>query len=120
MTAYGQHEKFSILAGASWPSAQYFGVTNAGAPAAVGLTFFGVQQNKCNTGEHLAVAVQGESKVITGSGGLAAGDLITPVTSGYFTKASSGAYAVGRCLTAAASGLIGAAYLFGCPTYVNS
>ena len=99
---------------------QYVGVAHGGVVSTTGITFFGVNQIKPNAGGHATVRVIGVSKFQCGSA-VSAGDLLTVATSGYFMKATSGSYAVGRAVYAnVASGGIGSVLLPGLPTYVNS
>lgn len=69
---------------------------------------YGVLLNKPQTGEHATVAVRGEVQARVGSGGVAAGDLVTAAVSGWITGYVAGTIVdlLGRATTACASGHI--------------
>jgi hypothetical protein len=113
---YGQNISHTVVAAAAF--AQYVGVTAAGAIAAAGVDFHGVCQDKPQIGDFFAATTFGETKVLCGSGGLAAGDKVSVVGSGFFTKVVSGGYFVGRCIFAAGSGGYANANIFP-PSYWN-
>lgn len=70
---------------------------------------FGILLNKPRDGEHASVAVVGEQEVRVGAA-LSAGDYVTSAASGWIVAVTSGAAQniLGRMVTGAASGMIGA------------
>ena len=99
---------------------QYVGMTQAGVVATTGISFFGINQIKPNTGDHTTVRVIGVSKFQCGSP-VSKGAYVTVAASGYFYTCLSGSYAVGKAVYQdVASGGIGSVLLSGMPTYVNS
>lgn len=85
----------------------------------------GVLKNKPvpTTGPSLVAQVQirGVVRVITGTGGLAAGDLVTIDSSGAAVKLDpdvGDAYAYGKCIFAGDEGYVASVRLFECPCYV--
>jgi hypothetical protein len=85
----------------------------------------GVLINRPNntTGPSLEAKVQtrGTAKVKTGTGGLAASELVTTDKDGLGVKldpAVGGAYAYGQCVVGAAVGLAASVVLFGAPVWI--
>lgn len=112
----GQNIAFTVVAGSDLT--QFVPVTVAGAICAAGVDFYGVQKEKAKSGDFIGAVAFGETKILCGSGGLAIGDKVSCVASGYATKVVSGGYFFGRCVYAAASGGIANVNVFG-PSYWN-
>lgn len=75
-------------------------VINAGA----GVKAVGILQNAPNTGEAAAVMMAGLSKVVSGTGGLTAGDKWTPEAGGAAVVAGTGDVICGTVVQGAAAG----------------
>ena len=74
---------------------------------AAALKAFGVLQNNPNAGEHASVVVEGETMVAVGAA-VSVGDWITAAATGWgaATTSSVDQLILGRCITAAASGML--------------
>lgn len=86
----------------------------------------GVLKNKPvpTTGPSLVAQVQvrGVARVVTGTGGLTAGDLVTIDANGAGVKldpSSGDKYAYGQCIYGGAEGLIASVRLFECPAWID-
>jgi len=71
----------------------------------------GVIQNKPKSGYHATVCPLGVTKIIVGSGGLTAGDVVSAADSGFCCKVTSGHRAIGYCIDGAGSGYIATAFI---------
>jgi len=80
----------------------------------------GVLLNKPQLNNHASLGYVGELKFHAG-GAIGAGEPITVATSGWFTKAASDSYVVGRCKVAVTSGSYGTGlFNFIAPVYAMS
>lgn len=130
-------DSFTLPANADYSTTgQYRGVTvnssgNAVLAATAGQLVIGVLQNKPTSTNAATVAFSGITKVIAGTGGIAAGDLVKVDSAGAFVKSTSSAtgfahvdstvssttdavigdYIVGICVKAAAATDIGSVLL---------
>lgn len=106
MATEGMSQKLSIVAGADLRTgAQYKAIAVGGTIAAASTAAIGILQNKPNTGEHASLAWHGHMKAYTG-GAVTAGARVKVTTSGYIVVVASGDGAVGKAITAAASGAL--------------
>lgn len=106
MATEGMNQKVSVLAGADLRSgAQYKAIAVGGTIAAANDAAIGILQNKPNTGENASLAFSGHMKAYVG-GAVTAGGRVKVTTSGYLVAVASGDGAVGKAITAAASGAI--------------
>lgn len=83
------HHAVSLISGTITPTA---------------LAAIGVLKSKGLSGNNVAVCYQGITKVAAGAAVNTAGYPLTVTTSGWFTAATSGQFAIGRSLSTAASG----------------
>jgi hypothetical protein len=84
--------------------ALYHAVTLAGTIAANTSRVGGVLRYRASSGQQASLIYQGIAKVMAGAAVTTLGYPLTVTASGWFIAASSGGAAVGRALTAAASG----------------
>lgn len=104
----------TVVAGADLSAHQYKNVNDSGVLATSADNVFGVLQNKPESGQHADVARIGATKIYMPTS-LGKGALImqSNATSGAIALATSGMCAFGQIISAAASGSIGTAWLFG-------
>lgn len=108
MATTGKMDCISLNAGADLNTgdgtgAQYKAIAIGGTIAANNSTAIGLLQNKPKNGEDAQIAIAGVMKGVAG-GALTAGTRVKITTSGYLASCSSGDGAVGKVITAAASG----------------
>lgn len=107
MSASGDKEFISVVAGVDASANQYKIVDVTGTIAATNAVAIGVLQNKPKAGESARIAFAGHMKAYAGGGSIAAGAELMVTTSGYLiTNATSTSGIVGKCITAAASGAL--------------
>lgn len=114
MGTYNWGKDFTVVAGADLSAQQYKNVNLSGVLATSASNFFGILQNKPQSGEHATVRVYGFSKVFIPTS-IGVGALLgqSGTTSGALAIVTSGGLAIGRLVFAAASGGIGTIALFG-------
>lgn len=109
-----QQEGFNIgwlVAGADLSAKQFYlvDVASTGKVAlasSAGQATLGILQNKPESGQPADVMQLGASKLVAGTGGLTAGDLVQAAADGTGITASTGDYAQWMCVESAAAGAI--------------
>lgn len=119
MGSYNWGKDFTVVAGEDLSGQQYKNVNVGGTLAGSGSDFYGVLQNKPESGEHATVRVYGFSKVYLPTS-LGVGCFVgqSEANSGQLAFADVGSLAVGRLVFTSNSGGIGTIQLAGGPFVV--
>lgn len=100
----GEYSVIALAAGADLSAAQYKAIAVGGTIAATSEAAIGILQNKpAASGRGASVAWHGHIKAYAGAA-ISAGAPVMVTTSGWIITATSAGNAVGKCITAAASG----------------
>ena len=119
MSVFNWGQDITVVAGADLSSQQYKNVNLSGVLATSSTNFYGILQNKPQSGEHGTVRWLGYTKAympVSIGGGSFVGQ--SDSNSGELAIVTSGGVADGRIIIAAASGGIATVQLFGGPFYV--
>jgi len=100
----GMKDVIHINAGEDLSSRQYHAINVSGTLAANPEAAMGILQNKPNASGRDASALYAGPSFYRAGGAVAAGDLLTVTTSGWFAVSNSGDQIVGRAISAVASG----------------
>jgi hypothetical protein len=103
------HDYGQAVAAADYSAKQFYIVdisanNTVTVASSAGQACFGVLQNAPESGEVASVRYGGVSKVVAGTGGLAAGDLVQAAADGTAIDAASGDYTIGMCVIGASAG----------------
>lgn len=110
---------YTVVAGADLSAQQYKFINLSGVLATSETNPYGILQNKPESGQHAQVITRGRSKIYMATS-IGDGAYIgqSNANSGQVAIVTSGGYAMGWMIKAAASGSVGTAELFGGPSYV--
>lgn len=110
---------YTVVAGADLSGQQYKFVNLSGVLATSASNAYGILQNKPENGQHAQVISKGRSKIYMATSiGVRAFIGQSGANSGQVAIVTSGGVALGWLITAAASGSVGTAELFGGPSYI--